>query len=61
MPKKPSEIDYKAPIKWVPQPEFYGYFESLSADDRWTHPEYSERRTLWHWEQKRWWALEEDS
>lgn len=61
MARKPSEIDFNAPVRWVAREEFCAYFDSLSPDDRWTHPRYPERRTLWHWEERRWWALEEES
>ena len=61
MARKWSDIDVQAPIQWVPRKEFAIYFDSLAADDRWSHPNYPNQPILWHWQERRWWALEEDS
>jgi len=36
MRRHPAEIDFEAPIRWVPREEYAAYFESLPAEDRWT-------------------------
>ncbi len=59
MAKHPSQIDWKAPIRWIPREEYTVYFNSLSPDDRWSNPEYSNQQMIWHWEERRCWALEE--
>jgi hypothetical protein len=60
MAKHRSEVDPKAPIHWVPREEYTAYFDSLEPDDRWTHPQYPDQPMLWHWEERRWWALDEE-
>lgn len=59
MSRKPADIDPHAPIRWAEREEFATYFNSLPADRRWTHPHYPLQAMIWHWEECRWWALEE--
>lgn len=61
MAKHPSDVDVKAPIRWVPPEEYTPYFESLAPDDRWSHPNYPDQPMIWHWEERRWWAVEDPS
>jgi hypothetical protein len=61
MAKHPSQIDLKAPIRWVPRDDFTPYFDSLSPDDRWSNPQYANQQMIWHWDERRWWALQEES
>jgi len=56
-----TEIDHDAPIRWVEREDFQAYFDSLPADERWSHPSYHSQAMIWHWEERRWWALEQDS
>jgi hypothetical protein len=57
--RKYSDLDLNAPIHWLPREEFFTYFDSLPAEDRWSHPQYRNQQMIWHWEERRWWALEE--
>jgi hypothetical protein len=59
MAKHPSQIDWKAPVRWVPQEEYTVYFESLSSLDRWSNPHYANQSMIWPWEERRGWTLEE--
>jgi len=59
--KHPSEVDLQAPIPWVPTEAFFAYFNILASDDRWSNPQYRDQQMIWHWEERRWWAMEEDS
>jgi hypothetical protein len=61
MPRRPAELDFEAPIHWVPREEYAAYFDSLSAEDRWTHSRHSDQATIWHWEERRCLELEEES
>jgi len=61
MARKWFDIDVQAPIRWVPQDHYSTYFDSLVADDRWSNPNYPNQAMIWHWEERRWWALEEES
>ena len=47
------EIDFKAPLRWVSREEYAVSFDSLSADDRWSNPQYSNHEMIWHWEERR--------
>jgi hypothetical protein len=60
MARKPADIDPQAPVRWTGREEFAAYFNSLPADDRWTNPAYPLQQMIWHWEERRWWALEEE-
>lgn len=60
MSKHPSEIDFDAPIHWVSREKLQAYFDSLPADERWTNSRYPQQLMHWHWEERRWWALEEE-
>lgn len=61
MERKRSEVDVHATIRWVEREEYVAYFKSLSPEDRWTHPGYPDQKVIWHWEERRWWALEEET
>ena len=61
MAKHPSEVDVKAPIHWVPREEYALYDESLAPEDRWSQPNYPDKPMIWHWNERRWWALEDPS
>jgi len=61
MSRKRSDIDDQGPIRWVARDVFTTYFDSLPADERWSHPRYPDQSMLWHWEERRWWALEEET
>jgi hypothetical protein len=58
--KNPSDVNLQAPIHWVPREEFFAYFNILTPEDRWSNPQYRERQMIWHWKERRWWALEEE-
>jgi len=59
--RKYSDLDFQAPIHWMPREEFFAYFNALTPEDRWSHPQYRDQQMIWHWEERRWWALEEES
>jgi hypothetical protein len=56
-----ADIDHDAPIHSVTREEYQAYFDSLPADERWTNSRYPHQSMIWHWEERRWWALEEIS
>lgn len=53
------ENSQMALVRWVSRDEFQAYFQSLSPDERWTHLGFPKHETLWHWEERRWWVVEE--
>ncbi len=59
MAKHPSEVDVEAPIHLVPREESVLYSESLAPEDRWSQPNYPGKPRIWHWNERRWWALED--
>lgn len=61
MSRHRSEIDLNAPIHWVTREEYQAYYELLAADERWSNSRYPHQPMLWHWEERRWWALEEET
>jgi hypothetical protein len=61
MARHPSQIDVNAPIRWVTREEYDTYFKLLSPDDRWSHPQHSNVRMIWHWDERRWWAMEQET
>ncbi len=61
MSRKPSEIDSQAPVHWVDREQYTQYFNSLSAEDRWTNSLRPDQPMIWHWEDRRWWAPQEES
>jgi hypothetical protein len=61
MTRHPSHIDVTAPIHWVPREEYTTYFDSLSPNDRWSNSQYANQAMIWHWEERRWWALQEET
>jgi hypothetical protein len=46
---------------WVTREEYLTYFDSLPADQRWTNARCPNKPILWHWEERRWGALEDQS
>jgi hypothetical protein len=61
MARHRADIDFDAPIYWVPREQFQTFFDSLPPDERWTNPAYPHQPMIWHWEERRWWALEEET
>jgi len=59
MGRRYADIDFDAPIHWVTQEEYQAYFMSLPPDERWDNSRHPHQPMLWHWEERRWWALEE--
>ena len=61
MARHRSEIDLNAPVHWVAREQYQVYFDSVPPDERWTNSRYPDQRMLWHWEERRWWAIEEET
>jgi hypothetical protein len=59
--RKYSDLDFQAPIHWLAREEFFTYFDSLPAEERWSNPQHRDQQMIWHWEERRWWALKEES
>jgi hypothetical protein len=57
--RKPLDVDPQAAIRWISREEYETYFKSLPPEDRWTHPHYPHQPMVWHWDERRWWAMEE--
>jgi hypothetical protein len=54
-----SEVNQAAPLRWVSREDFDAYFKALPPDERWANTELTKNQTLWHWEERRWWVIED--